>query len=336
MINFRNKSIYFIAEAGVNHEGDLKKAKEMVLAASRAGADAIKFQTYKAEKIASKNALAYWDTNEEPLTNQYDLFRKFDGLNQEDYEELASFCRENQIDFASTPFDLEAVDFLDPLVSYFKIASADITNSLLIEKVAKKGKPIILSTGASTKAEIFEALSLIREFTSSDVCLMHCVLNYPTKNQNANLRMITDIAQTFSGNIVGYSDHTKANSNFDVLNSAFVLGAKVIEKHFTLDKNKSGNDHYHSLDEKELTLFQVILGSNEKNFLESEVAARENARRSLFYNQNFNKGDSIRGSDVIALRPGNGVSPMRLKEFVGKKLVRNVRQGEYLNETDFE
>lgn len=149
----RKNPLYFIAEAGVNHEGNLNKAKEMVDAAKRGGADAIKFQTYKADMIASKHAIAYWDTNEEKSTSQYELFSKYDALNQADYEEIASYCQKIGIEFASTPFDVNSVDFLNPLVSYFKIASADITNAILIQKVAEKNKPIILSTGASTITE---------------------------------------------------------------------------------------------------------------------------------------------------------------------------------------
>ena len=339
----RKNSLYFIAEAGVNHEGDLNKAKEMVDAAKRGGADAIKFQTYKANMIASKHAIAYWDTSEEKSTSQYELFSKYDALNQADYEEIASYCHKTGIEFASTPFDVNSVDFLNPLVSYFKIASADITNAMLIQKVAEKNKPIILSTGASTITEIQEAISLIRNFTNSEVCLMHCILNYPTKNENANLRMITDISQKFPNFTIGYSDHTKPNKELTVLTSAYILGARIIEKHFTLNKNQSGNDHYHSLDETDIKYFikrvtevEEILGSKEKNFLQSEEIARQNARRSLFYNENIKRGSILTQEQIIALRPGSGISPMRLTEFLGLRLKVDVARGDFIEGKHFE
>lgn len=341
--NFENKDFYFIAEIGVNHEGRIEDAKKIIDAAKRAGADAVKFQTYKAEKLASRIAMAYWDMTEESTNNQFELFKKYDALNFEDYRVLAEYCRELDIDFASTPFDLDAVDFLNSYVTYFKIASADITNLPLIRRIAQKNKPIILSTGASNKEEISQAIHEIKIINEIPITLLHCVLNYPTQNYNANLRMISDLQESFPNCRIGYSDHTKPNENYDVLILSYALGARVIEKHFTIDKNIRGNDHYHSMDENDVRNFlerlksvESILGSAEKNFLASEEPARVNARRSIFYSSDLGSGDFVNSESFICLRPGIGISPMKIDEIVGRKLRRSVNAGDLVELDDFQ
>ena len=249
------QELYVIAEIGVNHGGDIKLAKELIDLAKKGGAHAAKFQSYKAHKIAAKDSPAYWDTSKEPTESQFELFKKFDSFGPKDYEELAAYCKEVGIDFLSTPFDLEAVDFLNPLQRLIKVASADITNFPLLRKVAASKKPIILSTGCSTIQEIRSAVSELTNHGATEIVLLHCILNYPTSDENANLGMITSLQQEFPNCHIGYSDHTIPSDEMTVLCASYILGARVIEKHFTHDKSLQGNDHYHSMDWEDLQNF---------------------------------------------------------------------------------
>ena len=321
---------YFIAEAGVNHEGSIIKAKKMIDVAKKAGADAIKFQTYKAYKIASKNSPYYWDIKKEKTKSQYELFSKFDKFNFKEYKILSTYCKKKKIEFLSTPFDIDAVNFLSPLVNAFKISSSDITNFPLIEKIAAKKKPIILSTGASNITEIKDALRIINKKTNK-VILMHCILNYPTENKNANLNMIKFLKEKFPKCIIGYSDHTLPSKEMTNLISSYLLGAKVIEKHFTLNKKMKGNDHYHSVDKKDIKRFlkkineiYPTLGKYEKDFIKSEIKSRKNARRSLVTSANFLKGHKLRSKDLISKRPASGISPTYIKKVLGRKIKTNL------------
>ena len=220
---------YVIAEIGVNYYDiavqhnitPLEAAKLMINEASKAGADAAKFQTYKAGKIASKNSPSYWDTSKEGTKNQFELFSKFDKFSEKEYTLLAEYCAEVEIDFMSTPFDLEAVDYIDNLVSIHKISSSDITNFPLLKKVAKTGKKILLSTGASNKEEIKDAIEILNSNGAEEIVLLHCILNYPTLNKDANLGMILDLK---SFNLeVGYSDHTLPDTNMVILSTAVMF-----------------------------------------------------------------------------------------------------------------
>ena len=184
---------YVIAEIGVNHGGSLELAKHLIDQAQQGGADAAKFQSYKAGKLASRNSPAYWDISKEPTLSQFKLFQKHDSFGQDEYEELAEYCHQVGIEFVSTPFDDEAIEFLDPLVPFFKIASADLNNIPFLRKIASKGKPVLLSTGASKLGEIDTALETLTHGGCSDVVLLHCILNYPTDNDNAHLRMINGL-----------------------------------------------------------------------------------------------------------------------------------------------
>ena len=188
---------YIIAEIGVNHEGDFEKAKKLIYEAKEGGADAAKFQSYKASTLASKNSPSYWDTNKEKTKSQYELFKKFDSFNEKEYVALAEFCNSIDISFLSTPFDNESIDYLYPLVPFYKIASADITNVPFLRKVAKKNKPIILSTGASNLDEINFAIKTIKDCKNNEIGLLHCILNYPTNNIDANLSMITSLKEKY-------------------------------------------------------------------------------------------------------------------------------------------
>ena len=335
-----NKTIYFIAEIGVNHEADLKLAKKIILDAKKGGAQAIKLQAYKAEKIASKYARAYWDKKEEKEDNQLKLYKRFDKFGEIDYQKIINYCKKIKIDFIITPFDLETISFFKNKVKYFKISSSDITNFPLIEKIAKTKKPIILSTGASNSQEIREALKLIKKHNKK-ITLLHCILNYPTKRYDANLGMIDDLQKTFNLP-TGISDHTNPKDSHDILLFASLKNITMIEKHFTNDKTKKGNDHFHSFDKNDLIKLNQrildarrIIGKNKKNFLKSENVSRKNARRGLFYNRNLKKNSKIKLSDIISLRPAIGISPTLYKRVIKKKLKFDVKVGAKIRFSDF-
>ena len=245
---------YVIAEAGVNHEGSMDIARRLIDEAALGGADAIKFQTYKAGTLASKHSPAYWDTSKEPTPSQYELFKKHDSFWKGEFENLKKHCDQAGIAFMSTPFDVESAKFLNDMMDVFKISSSDLTNRPFIEFMCDFKKPIIMSTGAASLAEIAEAVSWI-EAKGNPLALLHCVLNYPTMDENAALGMIPALVRHFPQHVIGYSDHTLPN-DMKVLEVAALLGAQILEKHFSHDKTLPGNDHYHAMDYKDLQLFR--------------------------------------------------------------------------------
>jgi N-acetylneuraminate synthase len=316
---------YVIAEAGVNHEGSMDVARRLIEEAAAGGADAIKFQTYKAETIASKDSPAYWDTSKERTTSQYELFKKYDKFWKTEFEELKRCCDEVGIEFLSTPFDTESAAFLDDLMDVYKISSSDLTNLPFIEILCGYRKPILLSTGASTIDEIRAAAHLIRS-AGNALCLMHCVLNYPTADENANLGMIVDLRRRFPTELIGYSDHTMPNRAMDILTTATLLGAVVLEKHFTHDKTLPGNDHYHAMDKDDLRTFLdridrefLLIGLSEKQPLPSEEISRQNARRSLVAVRAIEPGRPIVAEDLTWKRPASGISPSEIRSVVGRR-----------------
>jgi N-acetylneuraminate synthase len=310
-------------------------AKRLVDEAKDGGADAIKFQTYKAETIASKDSPAYWDTDEEPTESQYKLFKKHDKFWKDEFIELKKYCDKIDIEFLSTPFDVEAADFLNDLMPVFKISSSDITNKPFIESICQYNKPIILSTGASQLYEIEEAVSWI-ENKNVKLALLHCVLNYPTTDENANLGMITGLKQKFPDNLIGYSDHTLPK-DMKVLELAMMLGSSIIEKHFTHDKSLPGNDHYHAMDKEDLKEFNKIINRNlellgdfKVSALPSEQPAIENARRSLVAKRDIPKGKKIEYDDLTWKRPASGISPRSIDEIIGRKMSLDIEADEVL------
>lgn len=337
-LNFSNLSRpYFIAEIGVNHEGSMLRAKKLIDHAKEGGADAVKFQTYKAEKIAIRESPYYWDIKKEKTKTQFDLFSKYDKFDYKHYKSLSLYCKKKKIEFLSTPFDLEAVNFLSPLVRMFKISSSDITNLPLLEAVASKKKTTILSTGASSISEIKQAVKILSKKVNK-IILMHCILNYPTTDKDANLNMIKSLQLEFPQCISGYSDHTLPLNNMQNLITAYLFGAKVIEKHFTLDKMQKGNDHYHSLNKSDLKEYlkktksiYATLGLSEKKFLRSEIKSRKNARRSIVINKTILRGYKLKKSDLICKRPATGISPMQIKKVIGKKVNKNLKADTILN-----
>lgn len=326
---------YIIAEAGVNHEGSMEIAKRLIDEAKEGGADAIKFQTYKAHTIASKDSPAYWDTTKEPTLSQYELFTKHDKFWKEEMYALKQYCDHVGIEFLSTPFDIESATFLNEIMDVFKISSSDITNKPFIEYMCDFGKPIILSTGASHLHEIQEAVSWI-ETKGNPLALLHCVLNYPTPDHNANLGMILGLKKAFPDTIIGYSDHTLPE-DMKVCEMATLLGAVIIEKHFTHDKTLPGNDHYHAMDKEDLKTFRKnlectfeILGSFNVTALQDETPARQNARRSLVAQRNIQKGQIITQEDLTFKRPAHGISPKFISEVIGKTAQIDIKDDDVL------
>ena len=332
---------YIIAEAGVNHEGNMDLAKRLINEAAEGGADAIKFQTYKADTIACKNSPAYWDLNKEPTTSQYALFRKYDKFWKNEFEQLKEFCDQVGITFLSTPFDIESANFLNDLVDTFKISSSDITNKPFIEHICGFGKPVILSTGASDLPEIREAKSWIDTF-ELPLALLHCILNYPTMDQNAHLGMIKGLQAAFPENVIGYSDHTMPK-DMQTLIVATLLGARILEKHFTFDKTMPGNDHYHAMDAKDLAKFRAklqeirnLIGSFDVMALPEEEPARTHARRSLVAKRDIIKGKRVAREDLTWKRPAHGISPKHIDQVEGKVAMHDIPEDSILQWEMFE
>ena len=320
-----NSRPYIIAEIGVNHGGSLSCARELIELAKEGGADAAKFQSYKAGTLTSRHSPAYWDIRKEPTRSQYELFKKYDAFEPEDYESLAQHCQEVGIDFLSTPFDDAAIDFLESLVPFYKVASADLTNTPFLRRVAHKGKPVVLSTGASTLGEIDIAVDTLQAHGCTDIVLLHCILNYPTANANAHLRMIQGLKRAYPDLWIGYSDHTLPDEAMTSLITATLLGSVVLEKHFTYDKSLPGNDHYHAMDVQDLKQLremlnrvQDLLGSTDhKAPIATEAISRRNARRSIVVTTSVAAGTVLDESMLTTKRPGTGISPLHWDEVMG-------------------
>lgn len=336
-----NTTPYVIAEIGVNHEGSLAKAKELIELAKVGGANCAKFQTYKAAKIASKHSPAYWDLKMEPTTSQYALFMKHDKFNTDDYIACAEHAQKVGIDFLSTPFDREAVDFLDRLMPFFKIASADLTNVPMLRQIARKGKPVVLSTGASTLVEIDLAVSELSAHGCHDIALLQCILNYPTAYENANLNMMDGLRRTYPDLVIGVSDHTLADPQMLVLTAAYAKGARIIEKHFTDDKKIKGSDHLHSMDAVDLkrltdniSFIQKLFGDSCKKPLPSEAPARNHARRSIVVARAVGAGKMLVEEDLTYKRPAHGISPIFWDNVIGMKAVNDLEEDHVLTWKD--
>ena len=330
-----------IAEAGVNHEGSMDIAKRLIDEACEGGAQAIKFQTYKAEKLASKDSPYYWDIRKESTRSQYELFKKYDKFWKTEYEELKIHCDKAGIEFLSTPFDVESLHFLNDLMDVVKISSSDLNNIPFIREILQYKKPILLSTGASYLWEIQRTFEII-EKADIKLCLLHCILNYPTEIKNANLGMINTLKRHFPNSMLGYSDHTQPE-NINVITTSYILGSRIIEKHFTHNKTLPGNDHYHAMDKddlkriiQEINVIRQILGSNEKYPLKSEGASRRNARRSLVAAMNISSGDVVSHQVITWKRPATGISPENIDALIGKKALTDIAEDTILQWNMFE
>lgn len=346
MNRIENRQFVLIAEIGVNYYdiarkeniSPLEAARLMIRKAHEAGIHAVKFQTYKAGKLAAKASPSYWDTTEEPETSQYNLFKKFDSFGEAEYRELSRYCDSLGIEFLSTPFDTESADYLDDMMNIYKISSSDLNNLSFVAYQAKKNKPILLSTGASDEEEIRRTVELIRRYNRQPVVLLHCVLEYPTPYDHVNLNKIVSLKNSFPDCYIGYSDHTKPEENFDVLKTAYNLGAQVIEKHFTLDKTLTGNDHYHAMDAKDaadiisaINYLDQIRGSYDLVCLESEQTARANARRSLVSDCDIARGTVITENMLTFKRPASGISASDFDSVIGKTATEYIHEDTILH-----
>lgn len=326
---------FIIAEAGVNHNGDAELAKKLIDVAKEAGADAVKFQTFKAAKVVTQKAekAVYQKGTTEAEESQYEMIKKLE-LTEYDFRELADYAKDNDILFLSSPFDKESVDLLDGInVPAFKIASGEITNFPLLRYIAKKGKPIILSTGMSILEEVEEALNVIRIEGVKDVILLQCVSNYPSKMGDVNLRAMETLKQAFKIP-VGFSDHTLG---ITAPIAAVALGACLIEKHFTLDRNLSGPDHKASLEPKELKeMVQAIrdveksLGDGIKRPTKKEEEIKKVVRRSIVAKVDIPEGVIIMENMLDVKRPGTGIEPTHIKEIIGKRAKSRLKKDELI------
>ena len=324
---------FVIAEAGVNHNGDVELAKKLIGAAADAGADAVKFQTFKAESVVTTNAekAEYQKETTDVKESQYDMIKKLE-LTESNFKELADYAKKKDILFLSSPFDKESADLLDGInVPVFKVASGEITNFPLLKHIAEKGKPIILSTGMATLGEIEDALRVIREVGVDDVFLLHCVTSYPAKMEDVNLRVIETLKLAFKLP-VGFSDHTLG---ITVPIAAVSLGAVVIEKHFTLDKDLPGPDHKASLEPDELEEMVVAirdvekaLGDGIKRPTKEEEEIKKVARRSVVAKVDIPEGAIITEDMLDVKRPGTGIAPKYMEMIIGMKARKGIRKDE--------
>ncbi len=328
-------SVYVIAEAGVNHNGSLKLAKQLVNAAKEAGADCIKFQTFISKNIVSKNAAKaeYQKKQINTEESQYDMLKNLE-LSFDEFFELSEYCKLNDIEFLSTAFDLDSIDFLNKIgMKRWKIPSGEITNLPYLIKIAKLGSPIILSTGMSTMEDIHNAVAILTNGGAGEITILHCTTEYPAPYKDVNLKAMKTIQQEFNIKI-GYSDHTKG---IEVPIAAVALGATVIEKHFTLNKDMEGPDHKASLEPEELRNMvnsirniEVALGNGIKQPAESEKKNIIIARKSIVASRHILKGEIFTEDNITVKRPGNGINPMQWFEVLGKEAIKDFKEDELI------
>lgn len=332
---------FIIAEAGVNHNGDIALAKKLIDAAVKAGADAVKFQTFKAENIVTPTAekAEYQKMTTGTSESQYEMIKKLE-LSDADFWDLSEYAKNTGILFLSTPFDEESVDLLDEIgVPAFKIPSGEITNFPLLKKIAHKSKPIILSTGMATLGEVEESVNYLKKYGAEEIILLHCTTSYPAPMKSVNLRVMETLRYAFQVP-VGYSDHTEG---ITVPIAAVAMGACVIEKHFTLDRTLPGPDHKASLEPQELTMMvkairdvEHALGNGIKCPNEEEKVIKQVARRSIVAKREITEGDILTEEDLAIKRPGTGISPKYFQEILGKYTRINIVKDQILNWSDLE
>lgn len=335
--------VIVIAEAGVNHNGSMEIAKKLIKEASLCGVDYVKFQTFKASKLVSKSALKadYQIKNTgNQVDTQLEMLKKLE-LSPEMHLELISYCQSCNVKFLSSPFDIESADFLLSIgIDTFKIPSGEITNTPFLKHIGSFGKQVILSTGMSTLEEVREALeTLVNAGTSKDkIIVLQCNTEYPTPYEDVNLFAMQTMQKEF-GVTVGYSDHTKG---IEIPIAAVALGAMVIEKHFTLDRNMDGPDHKASLEPNELSEMvksirnvEKSLGDGVKTPSESEKKNIAIARKSLHYSRNISKGNILTTEDITIKRPGDGLKPSELDKIIGKELIADVVEDAKVKLEDF-
>ncbi len=330
--------VFIIAEAGVNHNGDLKLAKRLIDVAAEAGADAVKFQTFKAEKLVSQNApkATYQKQTTEAEESQFAMLKKLE-LDLETHKLLMSHCQERNIMFLSSPFDLDSIDLLNELgIEIFKIPSGEITNLPYLRKIGGLDKDVILSTGMSTMDEIEAAVKILYTagLKKEQLTILHCNTEYPTPMCDVNLRAMQTLSKKLTV-AVGYSDHTLG---IEIPIAAVALGARVIEKHITLNNDLLGPDHRASLEPDELkTMINAIrnieqaMGDGLKKPTPSEIINRPIARKSIVAKRQIKKGERLNDDNLTIKRPGTGISPMKWDQLIGTRATRSFQMGEIIN-----
>lgn len=329
-------SVFIIAEAGVNHNGNINIAKQLVDVAAEAGVDAIKFQTFVSENVVSINApkAEYQSKNTETSETQLEMVKKLE-LSFEEFIELNEYCKSRQVEFLSTAFDLESIDFLKTMnMKYWKIPSGEINNLPFLIRVAQLRQPIILSTGMSTLEEVGIAIETLRKYGSNDIIVLHCTTEYPAPFEDVNLRAMKTIETEF-GVPIGYSDHTLG---IEVAIAAVALGATVIEKHFTLSRQMDGPDHKASIEPDELRAMvrairnvEISMGSGNKEPADSEKRNVAIARKSIVALCEIKEGDVFSEKNIAVKRPGGGLSPMSWFEVIGRRAPRDFEKDEMID-----
>jgi N,N'-diacetyllegionaminate synthase len=331
---------FIIAEAGVNHDNDINKGKELVRKAAEAGADAIKFQSYTADTLVTKNAPRYWsqELDTDKGTTQHSTFSVINSLALEDYKELKKYAEEKGIIFLSTPFYLGAVDLLEEVgIPAYKIASGDLTYHQLLRKVAQTGKPIIMSVGASRIEEVEESVKVIESEGNNHIILLHCILSYPCEDENANLEKILALKEKFPNYPIGYSDHTRG---IVPPIAAMAMGAALVEKHYTLsrDTNETSPDHRFAVNPEELAkiseaakIIKLARGKFSEKHYEIEQKAHELARRSIVAERDITAGESITEGMLSCKRAGRGLPPKNLDYFLGKIAKEDIPKDKIIN-----
>ncbi|GFI30253.1 MAG: N-acetylneuraminate synthase [Lachnospiraceae bacterium] len=327
--------IFIIAEAGDNHNGNLENALKLVDKAAEAGADCVKFQTFVTEEVISRHAemAEYQKQNTGIEESQFDMVKKLE-LSFEDFRQIQAYCRTKGILFLSTPFDLPSIAFLNDIgVPFFKIPSGEITNYPYLAAIGRTHKDVVLSTGMCTVEEIREAIAVLEENGAGRMTLLHCNTEYPTPYEDVNLNAMETMRAVF-GKEVGYSDHTLG---IEVPVAAAALGAVIIEKHFTLDKDMEGPDHKASLEPEELAAMikavrniETALGSSEKKPSPSELKNLAAARKSIVARRNIRQGELLTEENLAVKRPGTGISPMRYPDVLGTRAVRDFKADQFI------
>ena len=340
-MKFTFKKCFVISEIGVNHNGDINLAKKMVKASKESGADAVKFQTFTAESLVSKKTpkVEYQKRTTNEAESHYEMIRSLE-MSKDDHKILLDFCISEDIEFISTPYDVDSAKFLDRLgVKIFKTASADIVDLPLHNFLASTGKPIIISTGMATYDEIDEVVEIYKSHENLNITLLHCVSNYPCKFESLNMSVIQSLIERYNLN-VGYSDHAVG---FLPAVAAVAMGSNVIEKHFTLDKNLPGPDHKASSTPDEfkdlvdsIRLCEIFMGKSSKEVQEEEKQMREVSRKSLFFKNSIKKGEKLNLNDISLKRPGTGLYAKVIPEIIGRKIIRDIEAETMISLEDFE
>lgn len=327
-------SVYIIAEAGVNHNGSFELARRLADAAKEAGADCVKYQTFKSEKLVSRNAQkAEYQKKTTGDSSQQDMLKKLE-LSYDSFIHLKEYCDKIGICFLSTPFDFDSIDFLDTLdMPFWKIPSGEVTNYPYLVALAKTGKPVVMSTGMCEMSEITDAIKVLKDNGTADIKLLHCNTEYPTPFEDVNLAAMDTMRKAFNVE-VGYSDHTKG---IEVPIAAVALGATIIEKHFTLDRNMEGPDHKASLEPDELKQMVIsirniekAIGTGQKEPSASEKKNITIARKSIVAKKEIKAGEIFSPDNITVKRPGTGISPMRWNEVIGTKAAKDYYEDEII------